>query len=187
MRLNKPKQNFVLTCAILSLALAGFIFGIWLETKYIITQANKISKNREELSNIQKQREELRLSSYFLKENHSAIQELLAFFVDPKQPIAFIKTLEKLALLTNTKISIPTASKNKQENILNFSIALEGEKNNVLQYLKLLELLPYDISINDISINRISPVEFRAKYNPEGRISGATMQISITVGSRPEL
>ena len=70
------------------------------------------------------------------------------------QPIDFIETIESLASTTQNEILLGFDEKSPDPQYLLFRITLTGSESNLLKYFSLIELLPYEIRVDDINFQR---------------------------------
>lgn len=103
--------------------------------------------------------------SEVLKEKSSDLERIGRFLIDRERPVGFIEDLERLAEFTGNKVAIDVVSseKGRSPDILNFRLTIEGEEKDVFRYLRLLELAPYEISVEDFAYQKIAPSVTPAK------------------------
>jgi Tfp pilus assembly protein PilO len=82
-------------------------------------------------------------------------------FVDPNNPVDFIKFLEKIALESSLKpkISLITSAVDKNKSApwpsVNFQISIAGDFFDILNFSNKLETGPYPVKIQTLSLKRV--------------------------------
>lgn len=84
---------------------------------------------------------------------------LNGYFVDSASIDSFVNYLESLGVNSNTIVSVKSVEVSKTEsNILLVQLSTEGNFSNVMQTVKLLENMPYKVSIQQIFFNKNTKV-----------------------------
>lgn len=86
------------------------------------------------------------------------LEKMDTLFVDPQNPIDFIKFLEKTASESKviSKVSIMSLSGENQAAVsVNFQTTLNGDFNNVLTFLEKIESSPVVLEIDNLTITKI--------------------------------
>ena len=92
--------------------------------------------------------------SDILKTRSSDIQRFQAIAVDRQRPLKFIETMEQIGHLTSTKVALSINQGGGDPAFLSFGATLEGTETNVHAMLGLIQALPYQISIENITFQR---------------------------------
>ena len=88
--------------------------------------------------------------------------KIKSFSVNKERPVVFIEDLEDIARKTLNRIGINfDEGKSKDKNIY-FRLMVDGSEDSLLKYLKLLELLPYKIKVEEVSFQKLTSSEFSA-------------------------
>jgi len=102
----------------------------------------------------EKERKSSRLDSTLLETRAEDLKRINNFLIDRENPLPFIEAVEMLAKNTQNRLSLDFAeTESKQEGIA-FRLTTEGSEPNVLRFLSLLEVMPYDIEIRDVIFQR---------------------------------
>lgn len=162
MKNNNKIYTISLFFAIVSLVLV--IFGVW-------PLFNEIEKNSKELILLKNNGATLKAQTVEMgifkgnydnyRQNFELIDQM---FVDPANPVNFIKFLEETALncQIDSKISLPTFLKNSQQisqDFIVFQFISKGNFSDVLNFLKKIELGPYLIEIENLTIQNLKTDE----------------------------
>lgn len=148
---------------------AWFATGVWGMPFDI-----QVAKSRA--AALEMKRKEARAMSTLFEERREAIERFSKFFVNYREPAEFIETLEDLARKTGVILSIDLALGAPGVNELPLRLNIEGSEKNVLRYLKLLELLPYKILVEDIGFQSILSA-------PGALLASHRLQLSIRVST----
>lgn len=122
------------------------------------------------------ERKEARAMSILFEERREAIERFSKFFVNYREPVGFIETLEDLARKTGVILAIDLALGAPGANELPLRLNIEGSERNVLRYLRLLELLPYQILVEDIGFQSVLSA-------PDVSLASHRLQLSIRVST----
>lgn len=107
---------------------------------------------RTNLKTLEDEREAAKQISAVLENNEIAIDRMQKFPVNAQNPLEFIETLEDLARSTGSIATLDLDSqKNSKADELIFRVTVEGVRSGILTYIKLLELLPHIIRIDEIN------------------------------------
>ena len=150
------------------------VFG-WI----FITLQNSEASLGELLSGILSEQEgriSLQRAGRLMEDKKDDIQRVDNFLVARANPVNFIESLEDLARQTQNKIVIDLDEAKSQANKhLVFRLTVDGTQKSALKYSELLEFLPYQISVQELSFQKISPAK---------GVSGARIIILIEVNTR---
>lgn len=99
--------------------------------------------------------------SYFLEiqktlvQNASVLHRIEDTVVNLKSPLPFIELLETLAREQDTTVQLTVIPSDvgSNANIQNFQISVLGEFPRVYQYLKILESIPYQMELSNLSMD----------------------------------
>src|SRR3989344_12774 len=156
----KIQNKIYLTLVIFTLiSLILILFLIYPTFADIKKGSEEVLLSREKVTFIYTQNEELdkfkeNFDSY--KTNLNQIDDL---FIDPRNPVDFLKFLEETSSSLNVNIDINLIDNNKEEKSANnplfssFKVGASGEFKNILKFYKKLENSPYLLQINNLSIN----------------------------------
>jgi len=126
--------------------------------------SSELLSQKEKLFSLLKKRENLKS----LQEEYLALQPNLekidSFFADSQEPIDFISFLEKTAKAFDLPIQISLTGEEIKKTIwpsLFFQIKVSSALPNFMKFLEKLELAPYLIEVDGLTIERFSRVEVK--------------------------
>ena len=175
------KKNIYIILAIFGLviaSLAAFFVGPLMTQ--IQTNAQNLLAAKDNTAGFQVQNDEI----INFKKEYDTLQPHLTtidqLFVDPQNPVNFIKFLENTAINSqiNSKNSlVPNSSSTNQKNIT-FQIAIiDANFINVAYFVEKLEQGPYLIEIENITTKLTEQGESESIKNPLGRVD-ATLTLN---------
>lgn len=83
------------------------------------------------------------------------LEKIDLLFVDLKNPVNFIESLEKIAFDSNINLEIsPSSSKKEPENSVVFRLFAEGDFPDIIRFSEKLESGPYLTKIQDLTIKK---------------------------------
>lgn len=92
-----------------------------------------------------------------LERRRSDLDRISAVFVNRARPVAFIETLEGLASSSGNKIAIDIIDQKSDERHLGFRLTVEGEDQNLLRYVRLLETLAHKLEMEEAVFQKNLP------------------------------
>jgi hypothetical protein len=111
-----------------------------------------ITQTKTAISSLENQRRHMSSLTRIVEERQRDFERINSYFVDSDRPITFIETLEDLARRTENSITLDTGTSIGREETLAFNIMIEGTQESTLRYIKLVELLPYELTIENFNI-----------------------------------
>lgn len=155
----------IFIAALISVVLAGILFGFMFYQ--VIERGNELN---EQVVALEKQRAQE--NSYFklqriIEETSTEREKIENHFLKKDSYIDFINEIESLApvmgLALDTKsLESPDPKKEGDKKWLIITLELEGTRNNIEDYLKLLESLPYVSRLTDVKMSAQSSSEWVA-------------------------
>lgn len=119
--------------------------------------AQQIAVIELKLDDLEFDRTQAKTSADFLEANQAVFKEINDFYIQTDRPVDFIETLEGLGRKTQTSILINLINNNDKKNKnFSFRINSEGAEKNVIQFLKLTELMPYVITVKSLSFEHLT-------------------------------
>lgn len=120
-----------------------------------LTLLQDLNQIESKILSIEKERGSAKKSLAILKERQGDLARIESVFIKKAGAVDFVEELEILAKRTNNSFVIDLdETKSREENKLIFRMAVDGTLNSVLKYLKLLELLPYKIEIENLTLQK---------------------------------
>lgn len=97
------------------------------------------------------------------------LEKMEQLFVDSKNPVDFIKFLEKTASDSEitSKISLLPPPKKGDQNFIAFQFFSSGDFSNILKFSEKLETGPYLIEIKNLTIKNSTEQNVSKNYSPE--------------------
>ena len=174
-----PSQKFAVAAAasfvVVALSSWGFVRAV-----VGVQQGHGVQADiRQKIGTLAEERGRARASEALLTEREDDIRRISAFFLDRRNPIAFIEAVEHVAEKTGTTITLEIDEQAGGDHALRFRLALEGRENALYGFVRVLELLPYKIDIQDMLFQNVSS----ESTPPRGR-SLARLLLSVDVTTR---
>lgn len=122
--------------------------------------------------------ERLRSVKSLMDETKDQREKITNLFVQPDGSVGFIETVESLGKISGAKLEIESVgidpSKNKtgsSTESFGLSVKAEGLWINVLHLLNLLEKMPFKVSFDTVSLDKISEPETANPAKGKGKIA----------------
>ena len=152
MQTNKNKI-YIISSIFVLISLLLIIFFVLPLFKEIEKNSRDLVLAKSDVANLDvqiKETSDFKKKYQTYKPNFDKIDQL---FVDPKNPVNFIEFLEKTALnyKTTSQISLVPISSSSNQFIL-LQITSKGSFSNVLSFIKQIEVGPYLVEIEDLTI-----------------------------------
>lgn len=150
-----PKKKInILLIIFTAISVALIVFYVWPLFAKIKFDSEEILSAKNSIANLGIQANEIENFSKnysFYKPNLEKMEQL---FVDFKNPVDFIKFLEKTASDSEvtSKISLPPSVKEENKNFINFQFFSIGDFSKILEFSEKLEAGPYLIEIENLTI-----------------------------------
>lgn len=155
MKLN-PTQKFIAAVAlsVLGIGLSGGIF--WRLSSAVRGGTEMLQKIESKIAALESERKNARSFEVLLEERSDQFARIRRFSPSREQPVEFIEGLEALARDTKNLISLDfDEGRSKKNTELIFRLTVEGDETSPRKFLKLLELLPYEIRMEDLVFQQI--------------------------------
>ena len=167
-------QKLILALVISVIVAGCFGYIFWWFFSTVVNARTSLENLRSKISAQEEDKISIRREGRLLEEKKEDIDRIRNFLVEREQPVGFIESLEDLA--RKTKNTIVMDLDEKQSSIgknLVFRLTVEGKEESVLKYLELLELLPYQIYLTEVSFQKLP-----------GARGGVTSRIIISIQVR---
>ncbi len=149
------RQKFLATVIVASL-LVG-VFG-WLYVSMVsaVRRADSgLLKVEASIAGLERERRQARIFERTAEEREKDLARIENFFIDHERPLELIERLEGLAKVTGSLIALNVESPTAGGRDLNFRITLDGFESNVAKYVRLFELLPYEIKVQELILQKV--------------------------------
>lgn len=156
MRFSPRQKLTVMSFASLSAVLAlTLIFGAL--AGRVLASRNKLAEIQASIHMREERRAGAKTLAATLGARQADIARIRSFFIDPVRPLGFIEALEELGRRTDTAVAIDVNEQKRDAAHLGFRITLEGTEESLITMARLIELLPYDVSMEEFMFQRLSP------------------------------
>ncbi len=157
------------------------VFLIYPALKDIKSNSIEVLSNREKTAFIHLQSKELDKYSKSLTNYKGNLDKIDQLFIDPKNPVNFIKFLEKTSSDLNIEVSVNLVTPSSKEinsayHTSSFLINVIGNFQNIIRFSEKLETSPYLLKINSLSINKLVQDEENQKSS---NLLGASFMVQV--------
>ena len=139
---------------------------------------------REKVADLERERHLARNFERILGERKEELARIETFFVDHEHPLEFIERLENLAKITGNSPALGVEGSPAERSQLTFRITLDGNETSITQYLKLFELLPYQIGVEEFTMQKIGGSGTTGTAPTGGREPDTRLTMIIVVKTR---
>lgn len=141
---------------------------------------------QEKITDAAEQRRQARISGALLQQRNKDLARIARFFVNRKNPIAFIEAVERAGAETYSDTHLDIDEGRSSEWTLRFRFTVQGAKDDLLRFVRVLELLPYSIDMQEMVFQDIVP-DGSGGSREQGlaaRGGAARLLLSLDVGAR---
>ena len=148
------KFSVTLTAALAALAIFILVYAILLNG---VRNGERATRDVEEkIASLKQEEQSARAAGTLLQERRADLARITAFLVPKDNPVVFIETIEDLAKTTGNRLELTLNEGGRREQELAFIALVEGTETSVTRYLRLLELLPYAITLDTVRFERVA-------------------------------
>ena len=177
-----PKQKLIFTSGI-SLAVMAILAWTFFYLAYgVINARSSAGIIMERIAKVEAEIAQARTFKGILKDRGDDIAYIEKLFVDRERPVELIERLESTASSTRAALLIDLDARSADEEFLALRLTLEGSNQSILKYLSLLELLPYEIKIDEIAFQRSGNEQ--PKIVGSGPAGARTSRLLLSIGVR---
>lgn len=137
----------------------------------VIRNGNAILEIQSKIGGFARERMDAKVIEKFLDERGEDYTRIREFYVDAKQPVAFLENLEALARATGNALAIDLDGGGNDARHLGFRLTLEGSEKSLLAYVRLLERVPYHVEITEVFYQSLISDVPRQAGEPLARLS----------------
>lgn len=137
---------------LISLAVLGFAF-IYISNN-VRAARNELSKRVTEISLLEKNQTNLGRMSDLLQQRNTDIERLMTLAVNRDRPLQFIERTEQIGHITRTLLALSIDEARSTAESLVFRAIIDGNETSVRNMLRLIEALPYQITIENLSFQQ---------------------------------
>lgn len=150
---NKTKELLVIAL-VLNAAVIGLYAFLFLEVK---RKNEHVSRLVNEIETQSVEERTLASVKSLVVETASAREQLKRFFVERGGSVAFIELLESTARTAGAKLTIHSVAEEDVAGVpdvksLKLSLAADGSWQSAIRFLGMLEYLPYQVAVEDVSL-----------------------------------
>ena len=174
-----PKRKLAVAGAVAALAIGLAGWGFWRMAVGVWQRDFVLGELQSKLEGLREDRDRAKDLAVILKRQDKNLDRIGEFFVNRERPVAFIEAVERIAVSSGNAIALDVDEGRNDERHLGFRLTAEGEEDNLLRYVRLLEALPYKLEIGEIIFQR------RVSDSSTGRTGGkSSLIISLRVSAR---
>lgn len=155
-----PKNKFFAIIAVLVLSASLIAFLIWFYVLPLIQkEGDAIIAMKIELATLEAKRHQIKKTEYLLQESDNDLKRIAGLIVDSSNPLNFFESLYSIASSSNVSIDAnltTTPSTNadaKPDFGISMRLGIVGTGRGIYTFLNMLELLPFQIEIQDLFIS----------------------------------
>lgn len=142
----------ILLSLVLTVVSGGVFVWIYLQVR---DSAERLTRIETEIAMLEEERRRARSADFISEEKKEEISRLDAFLIPGDKPIEFIEDLEKIARGTANKVTLDLVTEKAAGGAFSFRITAEGTEESVARHLLLIELLPHEISVEDLTFQKL--------------------------------
>lgn len=150
-------RKIATTYVIAGLLLLSSVAVLVLISRGLQQSRERIIQTASQAAALEEERKLARLAEDIFDGYNSEISRIERFLVKKDAPVDFIEELEGLARSTGTSLLISSAGGSTLGGFLPLRLEIKGGGDGVLRFLKLLELMPHDIRVEEINWNKNAP------------------------------
>lgn len=154
MKKKHEKSGYFTTSLVVGIVLvAAYVAGFWYVKAKVENATYELSKAEIEYE----QKDLVHERSSVIRELEPDIQKIESYYVGADDVVGFINLLEQKASEQNVAIETKDVSIDAGESlvygeIVGVSFTVKGDWNNVMQYINLVETLPYNIQTKSVNL-----------------------------------
>lgn len=146
------EQKLIAASAVSVLTLGVCLWAFWFVVSGVARDDAVRAEITDRLDGFAQDRARAQAFNALHGERRGDIARITGFFADRVRPIAFLHTLEDLGRATGTAVAIEVDDAGNDATHLGFRVIVEGNgQDRMVRYVRLLERLPYAITVTRIS------------------------------------
>jgi len=149
----RNKLAITLVVSLLVLSFLGWVF--WSMYRSVGILRDDLNSLEARTISSEKEREGARLTRLLEKENNVAVERIKSFFVDRTSPVKLVEELENAAKMSKNDFSINLDENLSKGKDMFFRLTVAGTEAGIKRYLKLLELAPYHLRIEEFIFQKM--------------------------------
>jgi len=165
-----PMQRFFTTAGFTGMAIAAAALAcVWMYLRTAVL-ASELARLDIEIASQRKEQQQTGSLTALLQKHRADFDRVRSLSISRTNPAPFFQALETLAVKTHTAIVINLDNRDTASESIAFRFAVEGTQSNVADMLALIEHVPYELAIDDLSIEKV--------------LNGRSSMTRLTVGVR---
>lgn len=151
-----PVHRFFATAGFTGMVIAAVALAcIWTYRRTTIL-ASELARLDIEIASQRKEQQQTGSLAALLHKRRADFDRLRSLSISRANPAPFFQKFETLAAHTHTAIMINLDNRDAASESIAFRFAVEGTQSNVADMLALIEHAPYELAIDDLSIEKVS-------------------------------
>ena len=171
-------QRFLLTSALLAMIILACGASYWWMYTAIGGFSGSLDAIAEKIASREQDRVMASHIGTTLKKHDAQLARIAGFLVSKTQPVNFIEDLEAIGRTTNSNVKVTANEASDSADMLVFHIASDGTSDGLRRMVRLIELMPYRVTIDDVSYQGGGNGLISA---PNLSSSGATVTLTLRV------
>ncbi|MBI2637498.1 MAG: hypothetical protein HYW88_01230 [Candidatus Sungbacteria bacterium] len=167
------KNRFII---IISILVVGSLLMLYLFLNYlfprILAEVESLEEMKVKIATLEARQSRLKNIEESFQGSKDDIERIEGLLVDRSDPLKFFESLYSIASSSNVLITLQFSSvgippeklkDDKPQFGVSMRIAADGQTKNILAFLGLLETLPYELTVDDISLLSAGGATLRAE------------------------
>lgn len=173
---DAQKQKSIIAIAVSFLLIIASIAGTWFLYREMRAIKTEIQTIRDGIALLEAENGTIRDFQTIRSRRRDDIGRINKFFIEKDRPLDFIEAIESLGRITHSTLAIDAGGVSKESDYFIFRLAIDGDQENTLKFLSLLERMPYTIRISSLTVSNLEG----NPQNPEVRRT----RLSLTINAR---
>lgn len=149
-------QRFFATAGFTGMVIVAIALAcVWMYRRTAVL-ASELARLDIEIASQRKEQQQTGLLAALLQKHRADFDRLRSLRISRTNPAPFFQKFETLAAHTHTAIMINLDNRDAASESIAFRFAIEGTRSNVADMLALIEYVPYELTIDDLSIENVS-------------------------------
>lgn len=153
MTLSPLKKFLIISLIPLAITIA-LLFAFIFISNHIFNYRDTLQVTMGNLVTNEKDFNHMQKISELIKNRNQDIQRIKHIAIDHERPLVFIETIEQIGRISGVKVTLTVNDKSDNAHVLVFRATLDGSEKNVRDMLALIQELPYQIKIENVSFQR---------------------------------
>ena len=178
-----PLQKLISTIilALLIMGTAAKLYGMLVANITAMNEKNSMLENK--IANSEEDQRHAHTLSVLFESRKDAIERIKQIFVNRERPVAFLDDLTSLGNNTGNKIALDYLENESTEALLSFRLTVEGTEGTIIKFLRILELSPYSVAIQELNWEKLNEENVSRNAPPVPPIR-LTLRLTVAVRTR---